>query len=236
MNKQVIDIEGIGEVEFRRSTKFKRTRMKVEAMQNVIVNLTPFDSIETGIKFVVSHREWIEKTRKKVTIFTPETKFATRMYTLHMQPSEKQKIIAYISHSKGEVNVFYPKNIAPENERVQRLTRKALAAAMKKEALTLVAPRVTELAKLHGLTFEHLGFRDMKSRWGSCESRLKRISLNVQLVRMPTELIDYVILHELCHLLHANHGSEFWATLDKFCDGKAHQLDNEVSKWSTQLY
>lgn len=243
MQRKIIEIEEIGSIEFRCSTRFKRMGIRVEPMGKIIVNVTPFDTFEAAKEFLLSQREWIAKTQKRLsvydreqTIFTPETKFTTRLYTLHMQPSEKQKIEAYVSHSKGEVNVFYPKDIPPENEQVQSLTRKALGAAMKNEAIALVAPRVKELAKLQGLTFERLGFRDMKTRWGSCENRHKHISLNVQLVRLPTELIDYVILHELCHLLHANHGPEFWATLDKFCNGKARQLDKEVNKWSTKIY
>lgn len=243
MERQIIEIEGIGKIECRRSTRFKRMGIRVEPMGIIIVNLTPFDSIESAKEFLIAQREWIAKTQKRLsvydrkpTIFTPETQFATRLYKLRMQPFDKQKIEAYISHSKGEVTVFYPKDVSPENERIQSLTRKAISAAMKNEAIALIAPRVRELAKLQGLEFEHLGFRDMKSRWGSCESRQKRISLNVQLVRLPTELIDYVILHELCHLLHANHGPEFWSTLDQFCNGKARQLDKEVNKWSAEIY
>jgi predicted metal-dependent hydrolase len=54
----------------------------------------------------------------------------------------------------------------------------------------------------------------MKARWGSCTSKGK-ISLNPKLVQMPKDLIDYVILHESCHLKELNHSSAFYALLDR---------------------
>lgn len=57
--------------------------------------------------------------------------------------------------------------------------------------------------------------RFMRSQWGSC-SRSGRISLNTHLVKAPTRLIDYVVLHELCHLQHYDHGSRFYALMSRY--------------------
>lgn len=61
-----------------------------------------------------------------------------------------------------------------------------------------------------------LGFRHMRTRWGSC-SRSRRISLNTALMQMPPECIDYVIWHELCHLHEFNHGPRFYALQTRVC-------------------
>lgn len=61
-----------------------------------------------------------------------------------------------------------------------------------------------------------LGFRHMRTRWGSC-SRARRISLNTALMQMPPECIDYVIWHELCHLHEFNHGPRFYALQTRVC-------------------
>jgi len=61
---------------------------------------------------------------------------------------------------------------------------------------------------------KHLTIRRMKSRWGSCSAR-RRITLNIALITVAPELIDYVILHELCHLIELNHSAAFYALMAK---------------------
>ena len=71
------------------------------------------------------------------------------------------------------------------------------------------------LAKEHGFTFNRVSIRSQKTRWGSC-SRNNNISLNVKLVLLPEDLVDYVILHELVHTWIHNHSKSFWEELDRY--------------------
>lgn len=65
-----------------------------------------------------------------------------------------------------------------------------------------------------GVDYPKLTIRDMKSRWGSCSAK-KKVSLNLRLIQVAEDLIDYVILHELCHLKELNHSPAFYALMDK---------------------
>jgi predicted metal-dependent hydrolase len=65
-----------------------------------------------------------------------------------------------------------------------------------------------------GVRYPDLLVRAMKSRWGSCGAS-GRITLNLRLIQAPTDLIDYVVLHELCHLVEHNHSPAFYALLDR---------------------
>lgn len=77
------------------------------------------------------------------------------------------------------------------------------------ERLSVCFPRVASW----GVGYPELAIRMMKTRWGSCRGNGK-ITLNLRLMQVATDLIDYVILHELCHLKEANHSPAFYALLD----------------------
>lgn len=83
------------------------------------------------------------------------------------------------------------------------------------QAKTKLIKRIEVLAAMHGFTYNRVFIRNQSTRWGSC-SHKNNISLNITLTRLPAELMDYVILHELVHTRYKNHGKAFWAELDRF--------------------
>ncbi len=76
--------------------------------------------------------------------------------------------------------------------------------------------RLEYWAEITGLQPQGLKIRPYKSRWGSCNAR-GLISLNTLLMMAPPEVLDYVIVHELCHLQHLNHSRAFWQLVERFC-------------------
>lgn len=75
--------------------------------------------------------------------------------------------------------------------------------------------RLSYMAKKHGFTYNNVSIREQRTRWGSCSPK-NNISLNLKLVLLPEELIDYVILHELVHTRIRNHSKKFWGVLDRY--------------------
>ena len=88
-------------------------------------------------------------------------------------------------------------------------------AALKKQARVEFPPRMAELARRMGLSFDRLAIRAQKTRWGSCSAK-RSINLNCLLVLVPEEVRDYVMIHELCHLRHLNHSPAFWKMVEYY--------------------
>ena len=93
--------------------------------------------------------------------------------------------------------------------------------------------RLNKLAKAHGFTFNRVSLRSQKTRWGSC-SHKNNISLNVKLVLLPEDLVDYVILHELVHTRIHNHSKRFWEELDRYV-GNSKAFASRLRKYGYSL-
>ena len=79
-----------------------------------------------------------------------------------------------------------------------------------------VPPLIAKWEPILGVKAGKLAYRNMKSRWGSCQPATGRICINIRLALYPPECLEYVVVHELCHLLVSGHGPEFHALLDTY--------------------
>ncbi|MCK4609306.1 MAG: M48 family metallopeptidase, partial [Gammaproteobacteria bacterium] len=78
-----------------------------------------------------------------------------------------------------------------------------------------LVPWLNSLSKTTGLVYNKVAIRGQRTRWGSCSSA-RNINLNYKLLFLQPELVDYIIIHELCHLTHFNHSADFWQLVAKF--------------------
>lgn len=90
----------------------------------------------------------------------------------------------------------------------------ALLDFYKQKAIEKIGPRVKQLSQQTGLTYHGLQFRKMNKRWGSCTAN-NRIILNIETIKLPYSLIDYVIVHELVHTRVKDHSRAYWSLLGR---------------------
>lgn len=88
-----------------------------------------------------------------------------------------------------------------------------LEKKFRKAAKEYIPQRVAYYHQFTGGTYTTITIRDQKSRWGSCSSR-GTLSFNYRLMLAPPEVLDYVVVHELCHLRHMNHSKDFWLMVE----------------------
>ena len=92
--------------------------------------------------------------------------------------------------------------------------------------------RVAELAQEYNFQYTSLKIQSSRTRWGSC-SGTNAINLSLFLMKVPEHLIDYVILHELCHTVHHDHSPRFWALMDEVTQGKAKEMRKQLKEYTT---
>jgi len=94
---------------------------------------------------------------------------------------------------------------------------------IRRRAQQLLPPKLEELSRRSGLDFARVGIRSQKTRWGSCSSR-GHISLNDQLLFLPEDTVEYLMIHELCHTRQLDHSRRFWRLVETHCpDYRAHE-------------
>ncbi len=104
----------------------------------------------------------------------------------------------------------------------------------KVEARDTLIRCLNEMAEIHHLNYSKVSIRNQKTRWGSCSAK-NNISLNINLARLPGQLRDYVMLHELLHTRIKNHSKEFWAELDKALGGDSKTMTKKLRKYKLGL-
>ncbi|MFC1930119.1 M48 family metallopeptidase [Chloroflexota bacterium] len=90
------------------------------------------------------------------------------------------------------------------------------------------------MAKHCNFSYNRVFIRNQKTRWGSCSSK-NNISLNMKLVKLPDELIGYVILHELAHTRRKDHSKAFWTEMDKLV-GNGKKMASRLKSYGIRLY
>ena len=110
------------------------------------------------------------------------------------------------------------KTVARQQERFRgvQMADPQQIEAMRRQAKTELPPRLATLAARYGFEYNRVTIKHNSTNWGSC-SALSNINLNLNIVRLPAVLRDYVLLHELCHLRHRDHGHGFHLLLEHVC-------------------
>ena len=100
-----------------------------------------------------------------------------------------------------------------ESESTDKFTPEKIKLLTDK-ALEVIPMRVEYFANIMGVTYGNITIRNQKTRWGSCSSE-KNLNFNWKLILAPPEVLDYVVVHELCHLKEMNHSKAFWDEVGK---------------------
>jgi predicted metal-dependent hydrolase len=229
MSNKVVQLNRIGTVTFSRNRRSKNIKISVKPDKTVLVSFPFFISGKEVVAFVQKNEEWIKlqqrKFESKKNRIEAGSEVQTKLHTVAFLNGEKNRVIS----EGNRINVFTTNFYSEE---VQEYIENILTEIYRHEAKKILPPRLKLLATQHGFQYNKVTIRNNKRNWGSCSAK-NNISLNLQMMKLPDELIDYILLHELVHTKIKNHGPDFWKGLDRLTDGKAHQLAKQVKQFST---
>ncbi|MFT3737222.1 MAG: SprT family zinc-dependent metalloprotease [Breznakibacter sp.] len=238
--KEIVELNDIGPVQLTSGPRTKRLTIRVKPFKGIEVAIPHGTPPSEVARFLKTHHEWMRNALAKVkirendlTIFDEQTQFKTRTFTLKIEAAPVKDV--RLVFRDGFLKIFYPKHIDVKTRSVQEVIRYGIEEALRREAKAFLPVRLRELANLHGFKYASAFIKNLKSRWGSCSST-NNINLNLHLMRLPDHLIDYVLLHELCHTVEKNHGQGFWRLMDKVTDGRAGAWEKEMKKHRTVIY
>ncbi len=144
-----------------------------------------------------------------------------RTMRLSVYPDARVVVTAPQLFGFGAIERFVAKHsdwISRHVERARTRTvvriKKSEIPELKRRALALASARCGHFGTVYGLTYKKISIRAQKTRWGSC-SRDGNLSFNYKVAVLPTHIVDYIIVHELCHRAEMNHSGKFWDLVGK---------------------
>lgn len=156
--------------------------------------------------FIKKKSNWIITKQSKI-----KKQISLRDEMLQQQKNQADKGILFL----GKRQDILPKNLQNQKE---------IILWYRQEALKYIAPNVLHYAKILGVKFGKIKITSAKKRWGSCSGK-GNLNFSWRLIMAPKEIVNYVIAHEVAHLLHKNHSAKFWNCVESLmADYKTHHI------------
>lgn len=165
-----------------------------------------------------------EKSSPKLIIDT-NTRLET--FSFSIQVIENNCHNYYAQLNEGILTVSCPQGSVYQNQHTQAMIRAIIEKYVRFEAKRIFPGKVEQFAKAFGFDYSEVKINKSRSRWGSCSGK-KTINLSYYCLFLPEYLIDFVILHELCHTREMNHGERFWAHLDSVTADASKRMTKEL--------
>lgn len=201
------NIDNIGAVHVYKRRGVKNMRLSVAADGKVRVTIPFWATYASAVGFAESRSQWIQSNLPQPTALLAHGQHIGKAHRLYFEAGDVEQVRTRLSGS--EIRIIRPRQQYITHPDVQAAARRASIRALRVETEKLLPGRLKQLADNYGFTYSDIQVKQLKGRWGSCDNH-RRITLNLFLMQLPWPLIDYVLLHELTHTKHMNHGPEFW--------------------------
>lgn len=229
MEKKIEDKE-LGTIILRQGTRYRRYTLKVTG-GGILATMPAGGDEKKMLAFIEEKREKLKGfllEHPKRPLLDETTEMQTATFKLCITRTDRPK--ASLALQDGVLSLHIPQAVPIEAESVQEKLQEILKNVFRHEAKRTLPGRLAELARTHGFTYTGVKVNSSRTRWGSCSGK-KSINLSLYLMKLPWRLIDYVLLHELCHTREMNHSERFWNELDAVTGNRAQSLRKELKQY-----
>ena len=214
--QKLVDSE-FGEITCRRSATSRYVRLRLAPDGKLRATLPIGASIKHVQRLVDDSRDELRKLLREQGMSNPIYENGQRIGQSHRLEIIPSPSVSNPTHRlRGQaILVVIPSGVDEGASEVQEEIRTAVKASLRREAKAYLPRRLSHLAQQYGLKYSKVRFAHQSGRWGSCSSS-GTISMNIALMNLPLELIDYVLTHELSHTVHMHHQPAFWSLVESF--------------------
>ena len=207
--------------------KIKNINMYIKSPDGRILITAPQNVSDERIEaFVTEKTEWINKHLEKLRS-RPEPKIMQYISGESIRILGKEYILELKAGERDSFSVLGDKAVLILKNEKTREQKEAIINKYLKELLSeKIEKRLPVWEKITGLYCSGWQIKNMKTRWGSCNTVTKRITFNLQLALKSVECIEYIIIHELGHIKISGHGADFKAYMDEYMKGWRHIKSN----------
>ena len=203
-----------GLVKCRRVKGAQYVRLKIKPDGSLLATLPPRAALTNVKELIDESRDELRRMIRSMPVTKVTYSDNMQIGSSHTLTISHAKTHAPTSRINGQnITVWLPAEMSPLAAAAQDHIREVVKKALTKEAKSYLPRRLKYLADQFGFSYEKVRFSNAKGRWGSCSSR-GTISLNVALMRLPRDVIDYILIHELCHTKQMNHSQDFWSSVE----------------------
>lgn len=224
----------LGIIRIRINARARHLILRIGRDGSVVMTVPPGTSESSVRQMVEQYRTRVQARQTSVAQHLIDASFTLDTPFFKLSLSESQTTHFQLRTAGAELTLLYPRGTDFHTADMQAWLRKVITEALRRRAKEVLPQRIAQLSKTHSLPFNSIKINTSKGRWGSCSTR-KDINLSCFLMLLPEELVDYVILHELCHTLEMNHSPRFWAHLDRHTAGRAKDLRKELRTHRTDF-
>ncbi len=209
----------------------KSLRLSITSTGKIRVTIPTWAPYQAGLQFARTRLDWIQNQQKPPDLLQPGQAVGKAHHLKFVAQATSQRITTRVL--AGQIVIGYPQKLSPDDTSVQNAARTACIRALRRQAEQLLPQRLQTLASQHGFAYRSVGIKQLKSRWGSCDQS-QNIVLNLFLMQLPWDLIDYVLLHELVHTRVLHHGPIFWAAFEIVLPG-AKNIRKNIRQYQPRL-